>query len=272
MFGRVTPHQKRAMVRALQARGHVVAMTGDGVNDALALKDADIGVAMGNGSPATRAVAQLVLLDGRFAHLPEAVAEGRRVIANIERAANLFLVKNVYSLVLALITVATLSAYPLAPIQLTLISTVTIGVPGFFLALGPNRRRYLPGFLAAGAAVLGAGRAASPAPPPTRATSPSAGSSRARAWPAPGPRRPSSCWSSRCGRWSSSPGRSSAWKLGAGRGHGRRGRRGRAGARRWGTGSCCWWSRRRRSLVAAVVGAAGALLVELAARSGAYRR
>ncbi|WP_344687919.1 cation-translocating P-type ATPase [Blastococcus jejuensis] len=147
VFGRVTPHQKRAMVRALQQRGHVVAMTGDGVNDALALKDADIGVAMGNGSPATRAVAQLVLLDGRFAHLPDAVAEGRRVIANIERAANLFLVKNIYSLVLAVITVATLSAYPLAPIQLTLISTVTIGVPGFFLALGPNRRRYLPGFL-----------------------------------------------------------------------------------------------------------------------------
>jgi cation-transporting ATPase E len=147
VFGRVTPHQKRAMVAALQRRGHVVAMTGDGVNDALALKDADIGVAMGNGSPATRAVAQLVLLDGRFAHLPRVVAEGRRVIANIERAANLFLVKNVYSLLLALISVGTLVAYPLAPVQLTLISTVTIGVPGFVLALGPNRRRYLPGFL-----------------------------------------------------------------------------------------------------------------------------
>ena len=147
VFGRVTPHQKRAVVAALQRRGHVVAMTGDGVNDALALKDADIGVAMGNGSPATRAVAQLVLLDGRFAHLPDVVAEGRRVIANIERAANLFLVKNIYSLVLALITAVTLAAYPLAPIQLTLISTVTIGIPGFFLALGPNRRRYIPGFL-----------------------------------------------------------------------------------------------------------------------------
>ncbi len=147
VFGRVTPHQKRAMVQALQRRGHVVAMTGDGVNDALALKDADIGVAMGNGSPATRAVAQLVLLDGHFAHLPDAVAEGRRVIANIERAANLFLVKNVYSLVMALITVVTLAAYPLAPVHLTLISTLTIGVPGFFLALLPNRRRYVPGFL-----------------------------------------------------------------------------------------------------------------------------
>ncbi|MGY1807236.1 HAD-IC family P-type ATPase [Blastococcus sp. SYSU D00669] len=147
VFGRVTPYQKRAMVRALRRRGHVVAMTGDGVNDALALKDADIGVAMGNGSPATRAVAQLVLLDGRFAHLPDAVAEGRRVIANIERAANLFLTKNIYSLVLALITVVTAAAYPLEPVQLTLISAVTIGIPGFFLALGPNRRRYLPGFL-----------------------------------------------------------------------------------------------------------------------------
>jgi len=147
VFGRVTPHQKRAMVRALQRGGHVVAMTGDGVNDALALKDADIGVAMGNGTAATRAVAQLVLLDGRFAHLPEAVAEGRRVIANIERAANLFLVKNIYSLVLALITVVAVTAYPLEPIQLTVISTLTIGVPGFFLALGPNNRRYVPGFL-----------------------------------------------------------------------------------------------------------------------------
>jgi cation-transporting ATPase E len=147
VFGRVTPHQKRAVVAALQKRGHVVAMTGDGVNDALALKDADIGVAMGNGSPATRAVAQLVLLDGRFAHLPDVVAEGRRVIANIERAANLFLVKNIYSLLLAIVTAITLAAYPFAPIQLTLISNLTIGIPGFFLALGPNRRRYVPGFL-----------------------------------------------------------------------------------------------------------------------------
>jgi cation-transporting ATPase E len=147
VFGRVTPQQKRAFVKALQSKGHVVAMTGDGVNDALALKDADIGVAMGNGSPATRAVAQLVLLDGKFAHLPDVVAEGRRVIANIERASNLFLVKNVYSLVLALISVVTLVKFPLQPIQLTLISAVTIGVPGFFLALGPNRRRYIPGFL-----------------------------------------------------------------------------------------------------------------------------
>jgi cation-transporting ATPase E len=147
VFGRVTPQQKRAVVAALQRKGHVVAMTGDGVNDAMALKDAEIGVAMGNGSAATRAVAQLVLLDGKFSHLPDVVAEGRRVIANIERAANLFLIKNVYSLVLALIIVVTASAYPLAPIQLTLISTLTIGVPAFFLALGPNSRRYVPGFL-----------------------------------------------------------------------------------------------------------------------------
>jgi cation-transporting P-type ATPase E len=146
-FGRVTPQQKRAIVGALQLRGHVVAMTGDGVNDALALKDADIGVAMGNAAPATRATAQIVLLDGKFSHLPDAVAEGRRVIANIERAANLFLVKNAYSVVLALVAAVTLAAYPLAPIQLTLISTLTIGIPGFFLALGPNRRRYVPGFL-----------------------------------------------------------------------------------------------------------------------------
>ncbi len=147
VFGRISPQQKRAVVKALQSHGHVVAMTGDGVNDALALKDADIGVAMGNGSPATRAVAQLVLLDGKFAHLPDVLAEGRRVIANIERAANLFLTKNVYSLMLALIAAITVRAYPLAPIQLTLISTVTIGFPGAVLALAPNTRRYLPGFL-----------------------------------------------------------------------------------------------------------------------------
>ena len=146
-FGRVTPHQKRAIIAALQRRGHVVAMTGDGVNDALALKDADIGIAMGSGAAATRAVAQLVLLDGHFANLPHVVGEGRRVIANIERAANLFLVKNIYALVLALIVAVSRVAYPLAPIQLTLISAVTIGIPAFALALGPNHRRYVPGFL-----------------------------------------------------------------------------------------------------------------------------
>lgn len=146
-FGRVTPHQKRAFVLALQSRGHVVAMTGDGVNDALALKDADIGIAMGSGTAATRAVAQIVLLDGRFAHLPDVVAEGRRVMANIERAGSLFLVKSAYAMVLAVIVAFTGTAYPLAPIQLTLISAVTIGMPAFVLALGPNTRRYVPGFL-----------------------------------------------------------------------------------------------------------------------------
>jgi cation-transporting ATPase E len=146
-FGRVTPHQKRAFVLALQSHGHVVAMTGDGVNDALALKAADIGVAMGDGTAATRAVAQIVLLDGRFAHLPDVVAEGRRVMANIERAGMLFLVKSTYAMVLAVIVAFSGTAYPLAPIQLTLISAVTIGMPAFALALGPNSRRYVPGFL-----------------------------------------------------------------------------------------------------------------------------
>ncbi len=147
VFGRVSPEQKRALVRALQANGHVTAMTGDGVNDALALKDADIGVAMGNGAQATKAVAQLVLLDGRFSHLPSVLAEGRRVIGNVERVANLFVAKNVMSLV-AIVTAALFALpFPFLPRHLTLVSTVTIGVPAFFLALGPNKRRYLSGFL-----------------------------------------------------------------------------------------------------------------------------
>ena len=147
VFGRVTPHQKRAMVAALQSRGHVVAMTGDGVNDALALKDADIGVAMGSGAAATRSVAQLVLLDGKFATLPGVVAEGRRVIANIERSANLFVTKTVYALLLAIAVVLTGWRYPFLPRHLTIVSVFTIGIPGFVLALAPNSRRYIPGFL-----------------------------------------------------------------------------------------------------------------------------
>jgi len=147
VFGRVTPQQKRAMVTALQARGHVVAMTGDGVNDALALKDADIGVAMGSGAAATRAVAQLVLLDGQFARMPGVVAEGRRVIANIERSANLFVTKTVYAILIAVFVAAVGWHYPFLPRQLTIVSTFTIGIPGFFLAIAPNRRRYVPGFL-----------------------------------------------------------------------------------------------------------------------------
>jgi cation-transporting ATPase E len=147
VFGRVTPQQKRAMVKALQHKGHVVAMTGDGVNDALALKDADIGVAMGSGAAATRSVAQLVLLDGRFARLPGVVAEGRRVIANIERSANLFVTKTVYATLLAIAVVIAGWKYPFLPRHLTIVSTFTIGIPGFFLAIAPNSRRYIPGFV-----------------------------------------------------------------------------------------------------------------------------
>ncbi len=147
VFGRVTPEQKRAFVHALQADGHVVAMTGDGVNDALALKDADIGVAMGNGAQATKAVAELVLLDGRFSHLPDVLGEGRRVIGNVERVANLFVAKNAMSLVAILAAAVIAVPFPFLPRHLTLVSAVTIGIPAFFLALGPNKRRYLPGFL-----------------------------------------------------------------------------------------------------------------------------
>jgi cation-transporting ATPase E len=147
VFGRVTPHQKRAIVGALQSRGHVVAMTGDGVNDALALKDADIGIAMGNGAPATRAVAQLVVLDGRFATMPGVVAEGRRVIANIERVANLFVTKTVYAMLLAIAVGVFRWEYPFLPRHLTIVSSLTIGIPAFFLALEPNVRRYRPGFV-----------------------------------------------------------------------------------------------------------------------------
>jgi cation-transporting ATPase E len=147
VFGRVTPQQKRAIVGALQSKGHVVAMTGDGVNDALALKDADIGVAMGSGAAATRAVAQLVLLDGKFATMPGVVAEGRRVIANIERSANLFVTKTVYATLIAIAVVLAGWRYPFLPRHLTVVSTFTIGIPGFFLALAPNSRRYIPGFI-----------------------------------------------------------------------------------------------------------------------------
>ena len=147
VFGRVTPQQKREMVKALQSRGHTVAMTGDGVNDVLALKDADIGVAMGSGSGATKAVAQIVLLDDRFATLPEVVAEGRRVIGNIERVANLFLVKSVYSFVLVLLVGIFQLEYPFLPRHTTLIAALTIGVPAFFLALAPNYERAKPGFV-----------------------------------------------------------------------------------------------------------------------------
>ncbi|MEU5630772.1 HAD-IC family P-type ATPase [Streptomyces rishiriensis] len=147
VFGRVTPQQKRDMVGALQARGRTVAMTGDGVNDVLALKDADIGVAMGSGSEATRAVAQIVLLDNSFATLPSVVAEGRRVIGNITRVATLFLVKTVYSVLLALLVVCWQVEYPFLPRHLTMLSTLTIGIPAFFLALAPNTERARPHFV-----------------------------------------------------------------------------------------------------------------------------
>ncbi|WP_159672811.1 HAD-IC family P-type ATPase [Streptomyces mexicanus] len=147
VFGRVTPQQKREMVGALRWRGHTVAMTGDGVNDVLALKDADIGVAMGSGAEATRAVAQIVLLDNSFAVLPSVVAEGRRVIGNITRVATLFLVKTVYSVLLAVLVVCAQVDYPFLPRHLTLLSTLTIGVPAFFLALAPNRERARPHFV-----------------------------------------------------------------------------------------------------------------------------
>jgi len=147
VFGRVTPHQKRAMVHALQSRGHTVAMTGDGVNDVLALKDADMGIAMGAGSSSTRAVAQLVLLDNRFATLPRVLAEGRRVINNIERVANLFLTKAAYAVLLTALVGIAGSPFPFLPRQLTLIGSFSIGLPGFFLALAPNEALVRPGFL-----------------------------------------------------------------------------------------------------------------------------
>jgi cation-transporting P-type ATPase E len=156
-FGRVRPDQKRAIVHALQSRGHAVAMTGDGVNDVLALKDADIGVAMGSGSPASRAVAQIVLLDNRFATMPYVVGEGRRVIGNIERVATLFLTKTVYSALLALLVgleclfAKALHAdpllYPFQPIHATIAAWFTIGIPSFILSLAPNNERAQPGFV-----------------------------------------------------------------------------------------------------------------------------
>ncbi len=157
VFGRVTPAQKQAMVGALHLRGRTVAMTGDGVNDVLALKQADLGIAMGSGAAATRAVAQLVLLDNKFAVMPRVVAEGRRVLGNIERVADVFLTKTFYATIISafigLSVLLTLSSngqpleFPYLPRHFTLISSLTIGIPGFFLALMPNTERFRPGFL-----------------------------------------------------------------------------------------------------------------------------
>lgn len=147
VFGRVTPEQKRAFVNALKSRGHTVAMTGDGVNDALALKDADLGIAMGNAAPATKAVSRLVLLNSQFDALPSVVAEGRRVIANMERVASLFLTKTTWAALLAAVVAITGFVYPFLPRQLTIVSSLTIGIPAFVLALAPTNQRYRAGFL-----------------------------------------------------------------------------------------------------------------------------
>lgn len=147
VFGRVTPEQKRAFVNALKSRGHTVAMTGDGVNDALALKDADLGIAMGNAAPATKAVSRLVLLNSQFDALPSVVAEGRRVIANMERVASLFLTKTTWAALLAAVVAVTGFVYPFLPRQLTIVSSLTIGIPAFVLALAPTNQRYRAGFL-----------------------------------------------------------------------------------------------------------------------------
>lgn len=141
VFGRVTPKQKKQLVKALQAKGHTVAMTGDGVNDILAMKDADCSVAMASGSEAATQAAQVVLLDSDFAHMPDVVYEGRRVVNNIQRSASLFLVKNIFSLLLSLFSVILMVTYPLEPAQVSLISMFTIGVPGFLLALEQNKDR-----------------------------------------------------------------------------------------------------------------------------------
>ncbi len=147
VFGRVTPEKKRALIRAMKQAGHTVAMTGDGVNDVLAMKEADCSIAMASGAQAASQVAQLVLLDNDFSAMPGIVAEGRRVINNIQRAASLFLVKNIFSLGLALLTVLWGLQFPLEPFHLTIVSALTIGIPGFFLALEPNYARVKGKFL-----------------------------------------------------------------------------------------------------------------------------
>ena len=146
VFGRVTPQQKRELVQALRHAGHTVAMTGDGVNDVLALREADCSVAMASGSDAARNVAEVVLVDNDFAHMPAVVAEGRRSINNLQRSASLFLVKTVFSAVLALLC-ALIPPYPFQPVQMSLISTAIIGIPSFVLALEPNHERVRGSFL-----------------------------------------------------------------------------------------------------------------------------
>lgn len=152
VFGRVTPAQKKSLVIGLQRAGHTVAMTGDGVNDAMALKQADMGIAMGSGAAATRAVARLVLLDGQFSHLPKVIDEGRRVIANVERLSKLFLTKTVFAMMLAIFFGAILWPFPFLPRQFSAVDGLTIGLPALVLALLPKAPRYVPGFLKRAAA------------------------------------------------------------------------------------------------------------------------
>jgi len=147
VFGRVKPRQKQAMVKALQSRGHTVAMTGDGVNDVLALKDSDLGISMGSGSAATKAVADLVLTDNAFSSLPVVVNEGRKVINNVERVSNLFITKAAYAVLLTVAVGLMDEPFPFLPRHLTLIGTFSIGIPGFFLALAPEVDLIRPGFL-----------------------------------------------------------------------------------------------------------------------------
>lgn len=147
IFGRVTPTQKKAIILALKEQGKTVAMTGDGVNDVLALKEADCSIAMANGSDATKNVSQLILLDSNFSSMPQIVLEGRRSINNLERSASLFLVKTIYSAILSVIFLIIGEEYPFMPIQLSLISLVTIGIPSFLLALEPNKDRVRGNFL-----------------------------------------------------------------------------------------------------------------------------
>ncbi len=147
VLGRVLPEQKKAIVQALHTQKHVVAMTGDGVNDALAIKEADLGIAMGNAAPATKAVAEVVLVDPKFSHLPDVVARGRQVMANMERVASLFLTKTVYSALISFGVVLSMIPFPYLPRHISYIGALTIGAPAFLLALAPNTRRYIPGFL-----------------------------------------------------------------------------------------------------------------------------
>ena len=147
VFGRVTPQQKRMLVGALKKKGKTVAMTGDGVNDVLALKDADCSIAMASGSDAASQVAQLVLLDTDFSRMPSVVMEGRRVVNNIQRTASLYLVKNIFSMLLAVFSMILMLDYPLEPSQVSLISMFTIGIPSFVLALEPNKERIQGHFL-----------------------------------------------------------------------------------------------------------------------------